>query len=29
MTAALTLMAKQRGDVRLVHQVLFYPVTDA
>ncbi|MCX4529410.1 MULTISPECIES: alpha/beta hydrolase [unclassified Streptomyces] len=29
MSAALTLMAKQRGDVRLVHQVLFYPVTDA
>ncbi|MFD9050012.1 alpha/beta hydrolase [Streptomyces zaomyceticus] len=29
MTAALTLMAKQRGDVALVHQVLFYPVTDA
>ena len=29
MTAALTLMAKQRGDVRLVQQVLFYPVTDA
>jgi acetyl esterase/lipase len=29
MTAALTLMAKQRGDVRLTHQVLFYPVTDA
>ncbi|MGW3739934.1 alpha/beta hydrolase [Streptomyces sp. NPDC005146] len=29
MTAALTLMAKQRGDVRLAHQVLFYPVTDA
>ncbi|MDT0570786.1 alpha/beta hydrolase [Streptomyces sp. DSM 3412] len=29
MTAALTLMAKQRGDVPLVHQVLFYPVTDA
>ncbi|MFD9754126.1 alpha/beta hydrolase [[Kitasatospora] papulosa] len=29
MTAALTLMAKQRGDVALKHQVLFYPVTDA
>ncbi|MFC0601676.1 alpha/beta hydrolase [Streptomyces palmae] len=29
MAAALTLMAKQRGDVRLTHQVLFYPVTDA
>ncbi|MFF8837580.1 alpha/beta hydrolase [Streptomyces sp. NPDC015130] len=29
MTAALTLMAKQRGDVTLVQQVLFYPVTDA
>ncbi|MFG2901093.1 alpha/beta hydrolase [Streptomyces zaomyceticus] len=29
MTAALTLMAKERGDVSLVHQVLFYPVTDA
>ncbi|MFI6659253.1 alpha/beta hydrolase [Streptomyces sp. NPDC050523] len=29
MSAALTLMAKQRGDVRLVQQVLFYPVTDA
>ncbi|MFC9291754.1 alpha/beta hydrolase [Streptomyces sp. NPDC057052] len=29
MTAALTLMAKERGDVPLVHQVLFYPVTDA
>ena len=29
MTAALTLMAKQRGDVRFVQQVLFYPVTDA
>ncbi|MFD3570661.1 alpha/beta hydrolase [Streptomyces sp. NPDC058667] len=29
MTAALTLMAKQRGDVHLTHQVLFYPVTDA
>ncbi|MFJ9341908.1 alpha/beta hydrolase [Streptomyces sp. NPDC101733] len=29
MSAALTLMAKERGDVRLLHQVLFYPVTDA
>ncbi|MFJ6434240.1 alpha/beta hydrolase [Streptomyces sp. NPDC091416] len=29
MSAALTLMAKERGDVPLVHQVLFYPVTDA
>jgi len=29
MTAALTLMAKQRGDVPLMAQVLFYPVTDA
>ncbi|MFB6807250.1 alpha/beta hydrolase [Streptomyces sp. NPDC056387] len=29
MSAALTLMAKQRGDVAFVHQVLFYPVTDA
>jgi acetyl esterase/lipase len=29
MSAALTLMAKERGDVRLVRQVLFYPVTDA
>ncbi|MEU9294919.1 alpha/beta hydrolase [Streptomyces sp. NPDC048266] len=29
MSAALTLMAKQRGDVRIAHQVLFYPVTDA
>ncbi|MGW1671451.1 alpha/beta hydrolase, partial [Streptomyces sp. NPDC002324] len=29
MTAALTLMAKERGDVPLVHQILFYPVTDA
>ncbi|MGW1290495.1 alpha/beta hydrolase fold domain-containing protein, partial [Streptomyces sp. NPDC002586] len=26
---ALTLMAKERGDVSLVQQVLFYPVTDA
>ncbi|MEU1020913.1 alpha/beta hydrolase [Streptomyces sp. NPDC005904] len=29
MSAALTLMAKTRGDVPLVQQVLFYPVTDA
>jgi acetyl esterase len=29
MSAALTLMAKRRGDVPLVQQVLFYPVTDA
>ncbi|MEU9215750.1 alpha/beta hydrolase [Streptomyces sp. NPDC048376] len=29
MTAALTLMAKERGDIPLVQQVLFYPVTDA
>ncbi|MFJ8129030.1 alpha/beta hydrolase [Streptomyces hydrogenans] len=29
MSAALTLMAKQRGDVTLLQQVLFYPVTDA
>jgi acetyl esterase len=29
MAAALTLMAKERGDVQLVQQVLFYPVTDA
>ncbi|MEV8609681.1 alpha/beta hydrolase [Amycolatopsis sp. NPDC051373] len=29
MTAALTIMAKQRGDVRFLQQVLFYPVTDA
>ncbi|MGP4086148.1 alpha/beta hydrolase [Streptomyces sp. KR55] len=29
MTAALTLMAKERGDVPLVQQMLFYPVTDA
>ncbi|MFJ6725465.1 alpha/beta hydrolase [Streptomyces sp. NPDC091281] len=29
MTAALTLMAKERGGVPLAHQVLFYPVTDA
>jgi acetyl esterase len=29
MAAALTLLAKQRGDVPLAAQVLFYPVTDA
>lgn len=29
MTAAATLMAKERGDVRFVAQLLFYPVTDA
>jgi len=29
MSAALTLMAKQRGGVSFVQQVLFYPVTDA
>ena len=29
MSIALTLMAKDRGDVPLVQQVLFYPVTDA
>jgi acetyl esterase len=29
MTAALTLMAKERGDGPLAQQVLFYPVTDA
>jgi acetyl esterase/lipase len=29
MTAALTLMAKQRGDVTFVHQSMYYPVTDA
>ncbi|WP_328995600.1 alpha/beta hydrolase [Kribbella sp. NBC_01245] len=29
MAAALTLLAKERGDVRFGHQVLFYPVTDA
>lgn len=29
MAAALTLMAKERGDVPLLQQVLFYPVTDA
>jgi acetyl esterase/lipase len=29
MTAALTLMAKERGDVTFVHQSMYYPVTDA
>jgi acetyl esterase len=29
MTAAVTLLAKQRGDVTFRQQVLFYPVTDA
>ena len=29
MAIALTLMAKERGDVKFLHQVLFYPVTDA
>jgi acetyl esterase len=29
MTAAATLMAKERGDVHFVAQLLFYPVTDA
>src|SRR5437868_3525291 len=29
MTAALTLMAQVRGDVRFVHQSMYYPVTDA
>ncbi|RJQ76657.1 alpha/beta hydrolase [Pseudonocardiaceae bacterium YIM PH 21723] len=29
MTAALTLQAKERGDLPLLAQVLFYPVTDA
>jgi acetyl esterase len=29
MTAALALLAKQRGDVRFVHQSMYYPVTDA
>ncbi|MHB8693611.1 MAG: alpha/beta hydrolase [Solirubrobacteraceae bacterium] len=28
MTAALTLMAQERGDVRFVHQSMYYPVTD-
>jgi acetyl esterase len=29
MAAAVTLLAKQRGDVTFVHQSLYYPVTDA
>jgi len=29
MAAVLTLMAKQRGDVQIVHQSLYYPMTDA
>jgi acetyl esterase len=29
MTAALTLMTQERGDVRFVHQSMYYPVTDA
>jgi acetyl esterase len=29
MAAALTLLAKQRGDVHFVHQSMYYPVTDA
>jgi acetyl esterase/lipase len=29
MTAALTLMASDRGDVRFVHHSMYYPVTDA
>jgi acetyl esterase/lipase len=29
MTAAMTIMAKQRGDVTFVHQSMYYPVTDA
>ena len=29
MTAALALMAQDRGDVRFVHQSMYYPVTDA
>lgn len=29
MAAAVTILAKQRGDVRLVQQSLYYPVTDA
>ena len=29
MTAAVTILAKQRGDVRFAHQSLYYPVTDA
>jgi acetyl esterase len=29
MTAALAMMAKERGDVRFLHQSMYYPVTDA
>ena len=29
MTAALTILAKRRGDVTFVHQSMYYPVTDA
>jgi acetyl esterase/lipase len=29
MTAAVTLLAKERGDVAFVHQSMYYPVTDA
>src|SRR5262245_45416575 len=29
MAAVLAILAKQRGDVRFVHQSLYYPVTDA
>jgi acetyl esterase len=29
MTAALALMAEERGDMRFVHQSMYYPVTDA
>ncbi|MEV0287989.1 MULTISPECIES: alpha/beta hydrolase [unclassified Kribbella] len=29
MTAAVTILAKQRGDVTFLHQSLYYPVTDA
>src|ERR1700747_1859233 len=29
MTAALALMAKERGDVKFVQQSMYYPVTDA
>jgi acetyl esterase len=29
MAAALALMANERGDVRFVHQSMYYPVTDA
>jgi acetyl esterase len=29
MTAALCLMAKERGDVKFIHAGMYYPVTDA